>query len=248
MTRSRRWAMLTLAAIVLAAACGGGESQPTATPGPPVGSAVPQNLFPNGSFEEGPDPWFSLDSPAWGTPFHVTDTVAHSGRRSALLEMRAGPGETGARVFGVVQEIEPDEFPELISGYYRVEDWLKGTEKQYLQFVVIVWGPANFSPASPNYQIRFPLAGIDEEPFNLSNAHFQFVTKEQPVTDQWVYFERNIRDDFQRLWGAVPEGFSSIRILFEVRYDDKSVGTALEGNAYYDDLYVGPAAGNPNAP
>lgn len=211
--------------------------------------AVAGNVFVNPGFEQGEGPWFSMDTEAWGTPFRVSDAVAHSGGHSAHLEMRAGPEATGAKVFGAVQEIAPAQFPELLSGYYRVQDWVRGTEKQYLQFVVIVIGATNLPGGYPNHQIRFPLAGIDKQPFEIANAHFIFVGTEEPITDHWVYFERNIRDDFLKLWGHVPEGFEKIRILFEVRYDDKQAGSGdVKADAFYDDLYVGPAAANPNGP
>jgi hypothetical protein len=258
--------LFLLAALILVGACGGTESQPAATPvvtpettPPPVTSASPVatpsshgtsgNLFVNPSFENGADPWISLTTQAWGTPFRVTDAAAHSGKHSALLELRADREDTGAKVFGVVQEVSPGQFPELLSGYYRVEDWTRGTDKQYLQFVVIVMGPVGMPGDFPNYQIRYLLAGINEPPFQIANAHFVFVNEEEPVTGKWVYFERNIREDFQQLWGAVPQAYSGIRILFEVRYDDKQAGSGLaKADVLYDDLYVGPAAANPNKP
>jgi hypothetical protein len=156
-----------------------------------------------------------------------------------------------------VQEVAPSEFPELISGYYRVENWLRGTPKQYLQFVVILFAPTNLTkdkegaaltaPFS-NYQIRYPLAGISEEPFLIANAFFKFLGTEDPRQGEWVYFESNIKQDFQELWGAVPEGYSKIRVLFEVRFDDKEAGSPAEADVYYDDLYMGPADANPNKP
>ncbi len=40
----------------------------------------------------------------------------------------------------------------------------------------------------------------------------------------------------------MPENFENIRVLFEVRYDDKIVGEGpLAADVYYDDLYFGPA-------
>jgi hypothetical protein len=76
-----------------------------------------------------------------------------------------------------------------------------------------------------------------------------FISKDEPVTGQWVYFERNIRDDFEQLWGAVPTSFETIRILFETRYDDKASGSGeAKADVFYDDLYVGPAEANPNQP
>jgi hypothetical protein len=246
MTR-RVWpVLLLLAALGFAAGCGEEEA---AGPAIPVGSDVPANLFENGSFErKDGQPWISLTTEAWGTPFKVTSEAAHSGEHSALLEMRAGPEDTGTTVFGVVQEIAPDDFPEVLSGYYRVSDWSRGTEKQYLQFVVIVWGATNLPPEFANHQIRYPLAGISEPPFAITNAKFRFIDTAEPATDEWVYFQRPIRQDFQELWGAAPTGFSELRILFEARYDDKSPASELRADVFYDDLYVGPAEADPNEP
>ena len=245
-------AIAGLALFTLAVACDEEAERPTAAPGacvpqmPPEGQA---NLFHNPDFEAGGEPWCSLhleETP----PFEVSQDFAHSGESSALLRMRV-PAEKGgkARVFYLVQEVISGQFPELISGYYRVENWTKGTPKQYLQFVVIAFDVPNLTPVYPNHQMRYPLAGISEEPFNIANAFFVFVGKEEPRTGEWVYFERNIKEDFQQSWGAAPAGFSKLRILFEVRYDDKEAGTApAEADVYYDDLYMGPASENPNKP
>ncbi len=270
-----------LALVALAAACGGEKAEePTATPvstsavtpsavTPSAEPCVPQtplegqaNLFHNPSFEEGGDPWCSLH-PGEEVSFEVSQDFAHSGESSAHLQMRVpAEEEGGAKVFYLVQEVKPEEFPELMSGYYRVENWIKGTPKQYLQFVVIACreverdgalvhcgaGATNL-PGEYSHQIRFPLAGISEEPFQINNAFFVFIGKEEPVTGEWVYFERNIKQDFEELWGAVPEGYEFLRILFEVRYDDKQAGSVpAEADVYYDDLYMGPASENPNQP
>jgi hypothetical protein len=213
---------------------------------PPEGQA---NLFHNPDFELGEDPWCSLH-PEQVSPFEVSQDFAQSGESSALLRMRVPAEEVGeAKVFYLVQEVTPEEFPELISGYYRVENWSKGTPKQYLQFVVIAFDVTNLTAGYPNYQMRYPLAGISEEPFAIANAFFVFLGKEEPRTGEWVYFERNIKEDFEQFWGVAPEGFSKLRILFEVRYDDKQAGPApAEADVYYDSLYMGPASENPNKP
>lgn len=255
--------MLAFALVVAlssAAACGDSdEPAPTdgSTPGAvaspgavttPTGPASP-NLFANPSFEEGEEPWVSLTTPAWGTPFSVSKDAAHTGQQSALLEMTAGD-QPGSKVFGVVHEVRPQEFPEVISGYYRIGEWTRATDTQYLQFVVIVFDAEN-SPITraPNYQIRYILAGIDQPPIGISNAKFVYVGTEEPVPDDWVYFEQNVRQDFTDQWGAVPERFSKIRILFEVRYDGKDAGVSdLSADVFYDDLYLGPAEANPNTP
>jgi hypothetical protein len=230
------------------------EPRPTLTPGayvPPPGTA---NLFGNPGLEEGNKYWFALHEQTVQT----TTAVAHSGQASAYLKMRDAVDATGANVYYLVQEVAPAEFPEFISGYYRVDNWKRGTEKQYLQFVVIVFAPTNYSVDSagtplnvpfPNYQIRYPLLGISEQPFPIANSFFKFIgTDSDPRQGEWVYFESNIKKDFQEFWKAVPEGYSKIRILFEVRYDDKVAGVPAEADVYYDDLYMGPAAANPNKP
>lgn len=221
-----------VAAVVLAACDGGGDGQPG-------------NVFQNPGFEGGRDPWFSLRPP----DFILSEEQANSGGSSALLVMRAGPEDEGAKVFYLVQEVNPEEFPEVVSGHYRVTKWERGTDLQYLQFVVIAIGadnlpgrPPTYPDPFPNHQIRYPLAGIDREPFQIANAHFIFLSREDPPLDQWVPFSVNVKEDFQRLWGAAPEGYETIRILFEVRYDSKAIGEGpLAADVYYDDLYFGPA-------
>jgi hypothetical protein len=257
-------AIAGLALFALAVACeeqaGGPTTAPTAMPTssgtPSASSCVPQapvagqpNLFHNPGFESGADPWCTVH-PEEPTTFQVSQGFAHSGQSSAYLRMRVPAEEEGnAKVFYLVQEVTPEQFPELVSGYYRVEHWTKGTPKQYLQFVVIVFGATNLPAQYSNHQIRYPLAGISAEPFSIGNAFFVFITKEEPRTGEWVYFERNIKEDFQQLWATVPEGFSKIRVLFEVRYDDKQAGPVpAEADVYYDDLYMGPASENPNKP
>ena len=221
------------------------EARPTLTPGAyeaPAGSA---NVFGNPGFEDGNRYWMALHEQTVET----TTTEAHSGKSSAYLKMRDPAEATGAKVYYLVQEVAPAQFPELISGYYRVDNWTRGTKKQYLQFVVIVFAPTNLGGQYPNYQIRFPLVGISEEPFPIGNAYFKFLTRDlEPRQGEWVYFESNIKQDFEEKWKAVPEGYSKIRVLFEVRYDDKEAGLPAEADVHYDDLYMGPADANPNKP
>jgi hypothetical protein len=224
---------------------------PSGTPVPPtgIGSDVPSNLFQNGSFESGPNPWISLTTEAWGTPFAVSSEQAHSGQQSALLELRAKPEDTGPKVFGVVQEMSPPaEFPEVISGYYWVENWERGAPKQYLQFVIIAFGANNLPGGHVNHQIRYVLAGVSQPPLEIANAKYIFLTQQDPPTGQWVHFEVPVSKDFAEQWGDIPKNYQRLRLLFEVRYDDKPPGAEAKADAFYDDLYMGPAQGDPNRP
>jgi hypothetical protein len=223
-----------LAAIVLLAlACTGGGTDQSL---PPDGS----NVLQNPGLEDGRDPWFSLKPP----DFVLSKDISHSGEASALLQLRGDEAEEGTKIGYLVQEISPEEMPQVLSGYYRVENWTKGTKVQYLQVVVIAFGVRNLPGGYPNHQIRYILAGIDSKPFEITNARFVFLSREDPPTGRWVKFERDVRRDFEELWGAAPQGFDKIRMLFEVRYDAKSVGEGpVEADVYYDDLYFGPGPG-----
>ena len=238
-------ALLAAAALALAACGGDGQLSPELTPSDRPPRA---NLFANPGLEDGPEPWISLRTEAWGKPFSVSPEQAQSGANSALLELRSGEGGT-ARVYGLVQEVAPDELPELLSGYYYVERWEQGTPIQYLQAVVIVWRAANIPPevaVATNHQIRYILGGVESPPIRIGNARFVMVETGPPEQGGWVYFELNLRQDFQELWGAVPEGFEKLRILFEVRWDDRQPSDAPSAaDVYYDDLYLGPAGASP---
>lgn len=227
--------LLVLLPFILFGGCrsGNGETPP---------SPVDLNLFRNPSFESGSDPWFSMTTAGWGKPFSVSNRVAHSGESSALIELRSEEQATGTKVIGVVQEIAPETFPEALSGYYRVEEWKRGAEKQYLQFAVIVFGQKNFAAAYPNVQIRYILAAQQLAPFSLTNAKFVFIDTDEPSLGEWIFFERPIAEDFKKLWGDVPREFDTIRILFEARYDGRLPSSPdASADVFYDDLYVGPA-------
>jgi hypothetical protein len=237
--------LLVLAGMTVALSCADGDSGAPATTPTAAVPPIEGSLFVNPSFEEGAPPWVSLES--WGTQFEVSDAQAHSGTSSALLALRSeGAAGEAARVLGVTQELTPDTFPEILSGYYRVDTWEQGTPKQYLQFVVIVFGADNAPPetvGATNHQIRYVLAGVNEPPIEISNARFVMVGQGAPAQGEWVHFQRNIRDDFEQLWGAMPEGYDFIRILFEARWDERAPDAPPSAaDVYYDDLYVGPAA------
>ena len=210
------------------------------SPGPELRaeSQAPKNLFINGSFEQGRNPWFALVQKNW-EGFSITDRHAKHGRHSAHLELRASVSTEGTKVFGLIQEVSPKEFPKRISGFYRVENWKRGTPKQYLQFVVIIWEDPN-EKRFPNYQIRYILAGVDTPPLRIGNARYVLLGIGEPKERLWIEFNRDVRADFERLWGRVPSGFSKIRVLFEARYDQKKAGDGeVMADVYYDDLYFG---------
>jgi hypothetical protein len=229
--------LLILLPLALLAGCGGNGNG---------GGDDGGNLLRNAGFESGTEPWHTMDSPSWSPSFEVTDAVAHGGSHSVHLQL-APPGAPALnRVFGVVQDLTPAELPEYVSGYYRVENWEKATDIQYLQFVVIAFTGDPGVAGAGNIQIRYLLAGAATEPFAIDNAKFVFIDKADPQQGEWVHFGRNIRDDFQNSWGAVPQNVTSVRIFFEARFDSPTeIQPQIAGDVYYDDLYMGPQSQAP---
>ena len=210
------------------------------------------NLLENPGFEAGEAGWtYPVESPYWGN-FEVVESPVHSGRRAAHLRLRAGPEDQTRTVWilGVMQELRPGRFPDVMGGFYRVDAWEKGDARTslYLQAVGIVWsdeagvvinhGRPSSSPIR-NYQLRFYLAGVSEPPFRLGNSGFAFVSKEPPRRGEWTYFEVPLREEFQRQWGLVPERYDSLRVLFEARWDTRPPGSTIVADAYFDDLFLG---------
>ncbi len=240
----RRMALLAaLAAAPLIAGCGLlDELPPIPTPTP---SAA--NLLQNPGFENGADPWFALQQDTW-RPFEISDSVARTGEHSLGLDLQGEDDAIATRIVGAIQPISATVFPEYVSGFYRVDDWQPQATFQYLQFVIVVRG-GDFGDDFGIHEMRFPIAGIDREPFLLSNARFLFLSREAPKLRKWVYFGYPVRQAFATRLGRVPERWDSIEAFFEVRYDGKTAEQpATSARVYFDDLYAGPLLDNPNHP
>jgi len=211
----------------------------------------PGNLLANPGFEAGREGWsYPTHSEFW-KDFEIIDSGARTGRRVAYLRLEREGSSPPMRVevHGVVQELRPEPFPERLGGWYRVQRWEKDSKRTalYLQVVVIVWDDPRIAsivrserPTGKlrNYQIRYYLAGLEEPPFQLLNARFEFVAKTPPELGVWTHFEVPLRADFERLWGVVPEGYGRLDIFFEARWDHMPEGTGVRADVYYDDLYL----------
>ena len=218
--------LLVVACATFAVSCGGSSGG---------------NELRNPGLEDGKAGWESLTDETWFPSYDLGD-IAHGGTHSVLLRMRGGETQEPVLIHGVIQEVTPSQWPEEVRAYYRVEGWQRGTAKQYVQAIVMAWGADNVPDRQfPNHQIRYILAGVTEPPFAIRNAKFVFLGPPDPVQGQWVEFRRDIRQDFIDQWGAVPEGFDKIRVMFEVRFDDKQPAEAPAADVYFDDLYLGPA-------
>lgn len=233
--------MALLAAMT--SACGLFEELPDVPPP----SYAAENKLRNPGFEDGDAPWRIAAGPSW-SPFAITDSVARTGTRS--MELALGPGDApqGTRVTGALQEIETDIFPEFISGYYRVDEWSPNAPFQYLQFAVVIRG-GDFPDGGAIHEIRFPIAGAERQPLQLSNSGWVFLSRDQPRMGEWTYFGYPLQQAFETRWGMWPQRWDSIEVFFEVRYDGKTDEAAPStAKVYYDDLYAGLQIYNPNVP
>lgn len=213
-----------------------------ATPQPPN-----TNVLRDGGFEEENGAWAAKQQPEWAG-FVVDGDVVHSGQRALALHLRSDAQSAPTRIAGAYQTTMPSAFPEYVSGLYRVDEWAPGTPPQYIQVVAIVHG-GDFGDGIEPHEIRFVLAGIDREPFTLSNAKFLFLSRDPPPLHQWTWFGYPLGQAFLSRWGKLPTRWDSIELFFEVRYDRRPPSApAAAADVYFDDLYAGPLAGNPNWP
>lgn len=245
-----------LALVLSLAGCSAGlrTDAPAAAP-----TDLPNNLLRNPGFEERDAGWRIMpDRPYWGR-FRLVERPVRSGRGAVHLPVHgeAGPGSRSTMIYGVLQELGERPFPDRLSGWYRVERWERPSPRTalYLQAVVIVMGDPRASqivfPDSDervnNYQVRYALAGIGHPPFRLTNARFEFVTREPPELGRWIHFDLPVRADFERHWGTLPDGYDFVRVLFEGRWDGKPPDEAAHADVYFDDLFFGydrPPAGD----
>ena len=193
------------------------------------------NLLMNPSFEEGEEPWFWMETSIYWQGFHISDQTTRTGGKSCLTVLEASPQPQRTLVVGAVQEIVTSDVPGKFSGYYYVKTWEKTSEKMYIQVVVIFFQEEGYN--SPSTQLRYILAGISKKPFAIDNAKFIFVTREEPETGKWIYFERNLKEDLLSTWGEIPS-FKRVGIYLEVRYDSFLLD-AVKAEVYWDDIFVG---------
>ena len=211
--------------IALLTSCGAFEESP-ATPTPEPSSA---NLLVDAGFEGSAPAWVAF--PPAGA-HEIVSEPARGGTSSMALRLSS---EIGA--LSVTQALNPAAFPEFLSGYYRVDEW---PDDAYLQFVVRAPGGA---PEEVR-EVRFIIAGAAADPEPAVQAKYVYLNRGAPVRGEWVYFAYPIRQAFEARVGVVPQAWNSIDISLEAH----SLGSTPDATVYYDDLYVGTQAQNPNKP
>jgi hypothetical protein len=223
---------------LVGAACGddddGGDgSSPTGDPA--------ANLLANPGFEEGQEAWQSRSRPA------VISSDQHfSGDTSGWVSLDATEDSGPNEAEWLVQDITTDAIPERLSLNYFVDEWVRATDKQYIEVAITVIGGVRGMPICPggpcpNIQVRYVLAGVTAPPGDILNAQWIFSGDTDPVLGEWTAFEANVLDDFRSLWDTLPEEIETVRIQFEARFDDRELDELpLQVDVYVDDLYLGP--------
>ncbi len=220
------------------------------------------NQLRNPDFEAGTQGWERPEPHQW-VGFEVVSEPVHSGNGAAHIVASWQPGdrERPVSVRSAIQEISPPRFPDRIAGWYRVDRWEYASDEDPLQLQIIVVAigdprtreivesdqpydennPDNPEvPASlDNYQLRYQLAGPNEEPEDGGNIRTRVIGKGPPDLGSWLHFDLPVKSDFEQRWGRVPANFRQLRIMFLVRWDDKEEGAALHADVYYDDLFFG---------
>lgn len=223
-------------ALAVAGACGGDDDGGASG----SGSDGDGNLITEPGFENGGSSW-----KARGGPPTISADQTKSGGSSALLQMRDTAESPTTQSYSVFQDITTGEVPEFLSFEYFVGHWVKGTRLQYIEATVVVTGkdaqlPECAGEPCPNFQLRYLLAGVETDPVAVLNAGFIVVSSDEPVEGEWVHFEAPVADDFAELWGQLPDEVESIRLLVDVRYDNREAEEApLEADVYIDDVYLG---------
>jgi hypothetical protein len=208
--------------------------------------APSRNLFQNPSFEEGKTDWYvRKENPGWND-FEVTSERARLGRHSARLRMTRQSDPPPSRIWGMIQDVEIDKIPGEMSFWYRVENWQQSVRKQYLQAVVMVHG-RNILPETGDdtVQLRYILCGLNEPPYaGVRNARYLMAGTLDPtmIQGKWIHFRTNLRDDFLKAWGWLPQQFEKIEFFFEVRYDEPLPPAAAVGaDVYWDGFRLQPS-------
>jgi len=217
-----------------------------APPALPTGSPSHSNVLVNGGFEAGADGWAPVLAEAAG-PVDVVDGSGHGGRRSLALRL-SGNGTAGTgRTIGATQTVNTEAFPEMVSGFYRVDRWQPNAASQNVRFVVSVRG-GDFGDGLGVHVVRFIVAGSDAAAALLPGVAQTYLSRAAPLR-RWTYFGYPVKQAFADRFGKAPTRWDAMEISVEAGYDGETGGgPGAAAEVSFDDVYAGPLAQNPNHP
>ena len=230
-----------------------------------AGEAGP--LLRDPGFEEGGEAWAYIDDYRLDL-YEVTDREAHRGQHSGWLTLDSATVPLAMPVRGATaaQDVEVARFPERLRGHFRVGRWLRPDDGMGLTVRVVVYalgdprtrelvtsdGPGGAAPPPrvDSYGVGYRLAGRAAASDSRSNegrgwANLDFVAAgpAEPPLDRWVPFDLPIRRDFEQVWGVVPENYEKLRVLLQVIWLDRAIGSEVAADVYFDDLELLAAPG-----
>ena len=215
--------LVVAAAALIFAACGLYDEHPYALPSATAPAGV--NLLQDASFE---------DTGAWTptalTAFSIDGERAYSGIASGELRGTKAGAAASQPLEGLTS------IPEFVSGYYRLDDWKPVDAGAEIGFRMTVRAAGD-----AYYTLHFVIGGPQEAPAGLpGNEAYVFLSRAAPATGGWRYFGYPVAAAFKDRFGLSPAGMQAIELGIELRGE----GT----QAWFDDVYAGTQAGNPNRP
>jgi hypothetical protein len=242
------WAVLRVGAVgslaLASAACGLFDAPP------PLPTAAPSNanLLANPGFEAGGEPWRVTGVRGLErAPLPFTDGAPYIGARSMELKVVGGETDQGTKATVAAQSVDPQAFPEFVSGFYRVDDWQPTARFVYLYFSITVHG-GDFTDGAPTHELRV-IIGAPVEPPQEPQVVYAFLSRAAPVLHRWTYVGFPVKSAFQAHVGQMPSRWDGIDIGMAVRFDGRDThDPPVSAAVSFDDLYAGPQADNPNRP
>ncbi len=234
MMRTLRFGLLIVASIIFPlalSACGlKGELAPILTATPSAAS-----MLQNGGFESGDAPW-QVEPPA-----AVSAARAHAGDNALSIELSSSSPPT----FGASQRLTQPAIPEFVSGFFRVDNWNPASAPLHLEFFVGLRG-GGFADGSDEHVLHFSIAGNWHPGGTEPENGVVFLSRDPPNTGAWTYFAYPVAQAFEARFGKAQDPVREVSVGVELAAQLPAPNT--HALAYFDDLYAGPQAANPNRP
>lgn len=190
------------------------------------------NLLHDPAFEQGADEWASNPQGA----LSLGRVPGRDGGHAATLDSTGGAAQ-------ISQTVAPPDFPDFVSGYYRVPRWSAGTSARFLAFSVTMHG-GQFEDGLAQHTVHFEIGGMAAAPDSMPPGEaYVFLSRAAPVTNSWQYFGYPVKTAFTAAFGPVPPTWDSVDVAFQAQ-----TGAVAGDAASFDDLYAGPQLENPNRP
>jgi hypothetical protein len=223
-------------------ACGVFAEQPViATPSP----VFDYNVIRNHDFENGTEPWSAVAS--GGGAVMLSADAAFSGEQGLVVSFSGEDEKAGVPASGAIQRVDAGSVPEVISGYYRVERWNAGAATLQIDVVVRMLGAQN-PDGDDVHEARFVLALSGSELPPEPGVRQVYLRREAPETGRWRRLSFPVLEAIQEELFWDPTQLDGVVIGMTVRHGSPDASDSPEALVYFDRMYAGPLAFDPNGP